>query len=184
MNLKLKDSQTLKNLLKTFTGESRARNKYTLYAEVARKEGYEDIAAIFEETAHNELAHAREVFNKYLKINGTTLENLRDAAAGESAEYKKIYKEFEEIARKEGFNEIADFYKELREVEENHEERFSDLADKMEKGMIFKSDNPIKWQCMNCGYIHEGIEAPLVCPLCKYPVSYFKPHCNVYCRGE
>ncbi|MEG2353443.1 MAG: rubrerythrin family protein [Clostridium sp.] len=182
MNLKIKESQTLKNLLRTFSGECRARNKYYLYAEVARKEGYEDIANVFEETANNEYAHCREVFNRYLKINGTTLENLKDAIMGESSENKSIYKDFEEVARREGFNEIADFYKELREVEEHHQKRYEDLANKIEGGMIFKNDNPIKWQCMNCGYIHIGKEAPLVCPLCKYPISYFRQYCGV--RGE
>lgn len=178
--MELKGSQTEKNLLRTFAGESRARNKYDFYAEKARREGYEYIASVFEETAHNEKAHARESFGRYLDMIKGTEENLRDAAAGEALESSKLYKQFEEIAREEGFIEIADFYKELSEVEEHHMNRYLDILNNLENGMEFKRAEPVKWQCMNCGYIHEGEEAPNVCPLCKYPKAYFKIACEDY----
>lgn len=176
----LKGSNTEKNLYKTFAGESRARNKYTFYGEKAKCEGYEWICEVFNETGNNEKAHAREVFNKYLKLLGNTECNLRDAVMGETEETKKIYKDFEEEAKKEGFMEIAHFFKELREVEEHHEERYKDLLDRMENGTLYKRDKEEKWQCMNCGYIHEGKEAPEKCPLCKFPQGYFKIACEDY----
>ncbi len=178
--MQLKGSKTEKNLLKTFAGESRARNKYTFYAEKARTEGYEYIASIFEETGGNEKAHAREVFNRYLKLVGTTADNLKDAAEGEALESSRLYKQFEEEARREGFYEIADFYKELQEVEEGHNERYSDILRNLEQGMMFKRNRDAEWQCMNCGYVHTGKEAPKYCPLCKYPQSYFKIKCEDY----
>lgn len=177
--MELKGSKTEKNLYRTFAGESRARNKYNLYAEKARKDGYQWVGEIFDTTAHNEFAHAREVYNKYLCLLGTTKENLIDAIMGETEEYKVLYKKFEMEAREEGFMDIADFYKELREVEEHHEERFKNLFDKLEDGTMFKGPEESKWICMNCGYVHEGMDAPLVCPLCKYPRAYFKPYCEI-----
>ncbi|MBU3127011.1 rubrerythrin family protein [Clostridium tagluense] len=178
--MQLNDSKTEKNLLKTFAGESRARNKYTFYAEKAEKEGYEYVASIFEATANNEKAHAREVFNRFLKMNKSTAENLMDAAKGESFESNKLYKQFEKEAREEGFMEIADFYKELQEVEESHEMRYMKIYENLVSGMMFKRNNEVKWQCMNCGYIHIGKEAPLFCPLCKFPRAYFKIYCEDY----
>ncbi|MFA9397497.1 MAG: rubrerythrin family protein [Clostridiaceae bacterium] len=178
--MNLKGSETYKNLLRTFAGESRARNKYNFYAEKARMEGYEYIASIFDKTAENEKAHAREVFNKYLKKVGTTEKNLKDAAEGEASESNILYKNFENKAREEGFIEIADFYKELAEVEENHDNRFTIIRNNLIKGDTFKRDKEVKWQCMNCGYIHIGYVAPLVCPLCKYPRAYFKIYCEDY----
>ena len=178
--MQLNGSKTERNLLKTFAGESRARNKYTLYAEKAEKEGYEYVASIFDATANNEKAHAREVFNRFLKMNKNTADNLRDAAQGEAFESGKLYKQFEKEARAEGFIEIADFYKELQEVEENHEMRFMKIYDNLEDGMMFKRDYEAKWQCMNCGYIHIGKEAPNFCPLCKFPRAYFKIYCEDY----
>ena len=176
--MNIKGSQTEKNLYKTFAGESRANTKYSLYAEKARKEGYRWVAEIFDETAKNEKAHAREVFEKYLgKVNDTQT-NLRQAVKDEAKEANKTYKEFERVARREGFDNIADFYKELQEVEESHKERFEDLADSIEEGTMFKKIGPSLWQCMNCGYIHEGKKAPNNCPLCNYPQSYFKPYCK------
>lgn len=177
--MELQGSKTEKCLYKTFAGECRARTKYSLYAEKARCEGFRWIGEIFDEVSDNEKAHAREAFNRYLKKIGCTEENLREAARGEAEESKKIYKEFENIARNEGFIEIADFYKELQEVEESHEMRFSKLADKIENGHMYKNNEISLWQCMNCGYIHEGKEAPKACPLCKYPMSYFKPYCKI-----
>ncbi|GKU27128.1 rubrerythrin family protein [Clostridium folliculivorans] len=173
--MKIKDSETLKNLLKTFAGESRARNKYNLYAEKARHEGFIWIGQVFDLTASNEYAHAREVWAKYLGMVKSTEENLLDAMEGEGQETEKIYKEFEEVARKEGFEAIADFYKELREVEESHRERFKDVYDKVKSGTVFKSSTESVWRCMNCGYIYEGKQVPEVCPLCKFPRAYFEP---------
>lgn len=176
--MNIKGSETEKNLYKTFAGESRANTKYSLYAEQAREEGYMWVAEIFDETAKNEKAHAREVFEKYLSKINDTQTNLRQAAKGEAKEANKTYKEFERVARKEGFNDIADFYKDLQEVEESHRERFVELADSIQDGTMFKNIGGSLWQCMNCGYIHEGKKAPNNCPLCKYPKSYFKPYCK------
>lgn len=178
--MQLKGSKTEKNLLRTFAGESRARNKYCFYAEKAKQEGYDYVATIFEETANNELAHAREVFKRYLGMVKPTAENLKDSAEGEAFETSTLYKEFEKVAREEGFNQIGDFYKEVGEVEENHKDRFDALYKRIEDDMIFKSPVSVKWQCMNCGYIFMGKEAPNICPLCKYPRSYFKLYCQDY----
>lgn len=175
-----KGSKTEKNLLKTFAGESKARNKYTFYAEKARLEGYEYIASVFYATAENEKAHAREAFGRYLKKVQNTSANLEDAAEGEAAESGKLYKQFEEDARDEGFNDIADFYKELAEVEDHHMNRFMMIKENLDKGDAFKRDNEVMWQCMNCGYIHFGTEAPEICPLCKFPRAYFKIYCEDY----
>ena len=178
MEMKLKGSKTEKNLFRTFAGESRARTKYDLYAEKARAEGYQWVGQVFNETALNEYAHARRSYGQLLNRVGSTKENLLDAIMGETSEFKDIYKRFEEEAREEGFIEIADFYKELREVEESHEVKYQALYDRLEDGTMFKGEEESKWICMNCGYIHEGMEAPLVCPLCKYPRAYFKPLCE------
>lgn len=180
--MNLKGSKTEKNLFKTFAGESRARNKYTFYAEKAREDGFMFVANIFEETAGNEMAHAREVYRRYLDRVCSTKNNLIEAALGESEETKVIYKEFEETARNEGFDEIADFYKELQEVEEHHKERFLALAKRLKEGKMFKSDKKTEWICLNCGYIYEGKEAPIECPLCRYPRSYFKKLDNEDCK--
>lgn len=172
--MNLKGSKTEKNLYKTFAGESRARNKYTLFAEKAKADGFMYVAEVFTDISGNELAHAREVYKRYLDRVCSTKNNLIDAAIGESEESKIIYKEFEKVARDEGFIEVADFYKELQEVEEHHKEIFLDLAKKFKDDKIFKSDKKSLWMCLNCGYIYEGCEAPERCPLCKYPRSYFK----------
>lgn len=179
----LKGSKTEKNLLRTFAGESRARNKYNFYADKARADGYKYIGQIFDITAENEKAHGREVFKRFLKMVGTTSENLEGAAMGEAAESSKIYKRFEKEARAEGFDVIADFYKEIAEVEEEHMNRYIAIKKRLDDGMMFKSDEESMWQCMNCGYIHEGKEAPENCPLCKYPRDYFKPYCKEYNIG-
>lgn len=174
-----KGSKSEKNLYKTFAGESRVRTKYSIYAEAARCEGYRWVAEIFDETSDNEKAHAREVLVRFLKKVGNTEENLLDALLGEEEENDKLYKEYEETAREEGFFELADFYKELREVEEEHAKRFKILALKIKNDKMFKSSEETLWSCMNCGYIHEGYSAPDNCPLCNYPKEYFKPYCNV-----
>ena len=177
--MELKGSKTERNLYKTFAAESRANTKYSLYAEKAKKEGYRWVAEVFDEIASNEKAHAREAFKRYLNKIGDTQENLKDAIKGEIKESTKIYKEFEEVARKEGFIQIANFYRELQEVEAEHAKRFSTLEDKIKNDTMFKSLDNSLWQCMNCGYIYEGKEAPVRCPVCKYPREYFKQYCRV-----
>jgi len=172
------------NLLKAIAGESMARNKYTYYAEIAMKEGFVWIARVFEETADNERAHAQEELEKLSEKTemtntynihplGTTLENLRNAAAGEEYEFGTMYPGFEKIARDEGENEIATLFKEISEVEEKHAERYTILADKLEQGKLFESEQEIEWKCLNCGYIHKGKSAPKNCPLCKKPQGYY-----------
>ncbi|MBN1043222.1 rubrerythrin family protein [Clostridium botulinum] len=176
--MNLKGSKTEKNLYKTFAGECRARSTYNLYAEKARLEGFRWVAKVFDETAENEYAHSREAFKRYLGNVKTTEENLVSAAIGEANETKNIYKEFEDIAREEGFLEIADFYKELRDVEESHEKRYLELAERVKLGILFKCEESCYWKCLNCGYIYEGNEAPNACPLCKYPRAYFEKICE------
>jgi len=171
-------SQTEKNLKKTFTGESKANTNYTLYAEKARSEGLHYVAQVFDETAFNELAHARRVFGEFLGEVNSTEENLMNAFMGETAEATAIYKEYEEVARREGFEEIADFYKELAEVEAEHDLRFRALYNRLLSCTLYKGDSDSLWQCTNCGYIHEGDTAPKVCPLCKFPQGWFEPYCN------
>lgn len=182
--MNLKGSKTEKNLFKTFAGESRARNKYNFYGEKAREEGLMWVADIFDETAHNEKAHARRVFKGFLHKIEDSEDNLIEASLGEAEESKVIYKEFENVAREEGFDEIADFYKELQEVEEHHKQRFLEIAKRLKEGKMFKSNTKSEWICLNCGYIHEGYEAPMKCPLCGYPRSYFKKMDNKDCKQE
>jgi rubrerythrin len=184
--MKLKGSETEKNLLKAFAGESQARNRYTYFASVAKKAGFEQIAAIFLETAENEKEHAK-VFFKYLEggmteITATypagkiseTAENLLEAADGEKLEWGTIYPAFEKVARKEGFKDVADSFKQIAEVEEKHEKRYRKLLDNVKKGIVFKRDKAVKWHCRNCGYVHEGKEAPKECPACKHPQAYYE----------
>ncbi len=169
----LANTETEKNLKAAFAGESQARNKYTYYAAVAKKEGYEQIAGIFLETADNEKEHAKSAY-KFLQGIGDTKANLQDAINGENYEYTIMYKEFEEVARKEGFHQIADFFREVGEVEEEHEKRFKALLANLENGTVFKKDTPVKWRCRNCGYIHEGTTAPEECPACFHPQSHYE----------
>ncbi|HHX95781.1 MAG TPA: rubrerythrin family protein [Clostridia bacterium] len=175
----LKGSKTEQNLKAAFAGESQARNKYTYYAGVAKKEGYEQIAGIFLETADNEKEHAK-LWLKFLNGIGNTEENLVDAASGENYEYTTMYKEFEEVARQEGFDEIADFFREVGEVEEAHEKRFLKLLENLRNGEVFKKKETVRWKCRNCGYIHEGPEAPEKCPACAHPQSYYEVFCETY----
>lgn len=177
--MELKGSRTEKNLMEAFAGESQARNKYTYYASVARKEGYEKIAAIFEETAANEKEHAKLEFRAFHQI-GNTLENLRDAADGENYEHTQMYPEFARIAREEGFIEIAEMFEKIASVEKEHEKRYRMLADLLEKGELFKKQEKTTWHCRNCGYIVEGPEAPHVCPLCKHPQAFFEVNCECF----
>jgi len=182
----IKGTQTEKALLASFAGECQARTRYTFFASKAKKEGYEQIAAIFLETADNEKEHA-QVFFEYLKggeveitasypagIIGTTAENLLAAAEGEKMEWGTLYPNFAELAEKEGFPEVAGSFKEIGEVEEYHERRYRKLLDNVNKGRVFKRDKPVKWKCRNCGYVHEGPEAPKVCPACQHPQSYYE----------
>lgn len=169
----VKGTQTEENLLATFAGESQARNKYFFYHQVAKKEGFEHIAKVFLETAENERTHAKQAF-KYLGGLGNTAENLKDAADGENYEWTTMYKEFEEVARKEGFNEIADWFHEVAEVEEEHEKRYLKLLANVEQGKVFKRQETVQWRCLNCGYIHTGPEAPEVCPACFHPQSWYE----------
>jgi rubrerythrin len=186
MSKSVKGTQTEKNLLKAFAGESQARNRYTFFASVARKEGYEQIANIFTETAGNEKEHA-EIFFKYLAggdveitaaypagIIGDTKANLEAAADGEKMEWSDIYVNFEKTARKEGFAEIATSFKEIGEVEEFHEKRYRKLEKNIASGEVFKKKATVKWHCTNCGYIHEGSEAPKECPACKHAQAYYE----------
>ena len=186
MSKSVKGTQTEKNLLKAFAGESQARNRYTFFASVARKEGYEQIANIFVETAGNEKEHA-EIFFKYLEggdleieaaypagIIGDTKANLKAAADGEKMEWSDIYAEFEKTARKEGFARIGKSFKEIAEVERFHEKRYRKLAANVAAGEVFKKKTIVKWHCTNCGYIHEGPEAPKECPACKHAQAYYE----------
>ena len=188
----LKGTKTEKNLLASFAGESQARNRYTYFAGVAKKAGFEQIAAIFLETADNEKEHAKRFF-KFLKggdveiiasypagVIEDTVANLEASAAGENLEWTKIYKEAEEIARMEGFGEIASVFKEIAEVEEQHEIRYRKLIKNLKEGKVFKRDTEVRWKCRNCGYIHEGKEAPKECPACAHPQSYYELFCENY----
>ena len=184
--MKLKGSETEKNLLKAFAGESQARNRYTYFASVARKEGFEQISGIFQETADNEKEHAKVFFNHLEggeatieasypagKI-GTTEQNLLAAAEGEKMEWGTLYPGFEQIARKEGFRKVADSFKEIADVEEQHEKRYRKLLENVKSGKVFKRDGVTKWKCRNCGYVHEGKEAPKACPACKHPQAFYE----------
>lgn len=171
----IKGSKTEKNLLAAFAGESQARNKYTYFASVAKKEGYNQIADIFEDSANNEKEHAK-VWFKCLNGGsvGKTEENLQKAINGENDEWTSMYKDFASVAREEGFTEIAKKFEMVAEVEKKHEERFKEQLTALKKETLFKKDKKIMWICENCGYVHYGESAPEVCPLCSHPKGYFK----------
>lgn len=173
--MELKGSKTEEILWEAFAGESQARNKYSYFASQADKEGYKQMAAIFLETADNEKEHAKRFF-KFLMGGSvpSTVQNLLDAAEGELHEHSSMYPEFERIAREEGFDEIADIFREIAEVEEEHEKRYRALLENIKNGTVFKKDKVVKWKCRNCGYIHEGEEAPDECPACAHPQSYYE----------
>ncbi|MGI6605110.1 MAG: rubrerythrin family protein [Firmicutes bacterium] len=177
--LDLKGTKTEQNLLAAFSGESQARSKYTYFASVAKKEGYEQIAAIFLETAENEKEHAK-VWAKYLGLIGDTAANLEDAIKGENYEWTQMYKEFAQTAREEGFEEIARAMEEVAEVEEEHEARYRKLLERLQDGTVFKRSAPIRWRCRNCGYVHEGTEPPEVCPACAHPRAFYEPAADNY----
>ena len=171
--MELKGTKTEQNLMTAFAGESQARNKYTYFASKAKKEGYEQIAALFLETAENEKEHAKLWF-KYLNGIGTTAENLAAAAAGENYEWTDMYKTFAEEARAEGFEEIAARFEGVGKIEAEHEERYRKLLANVENGEVFKRGSIVIWKCRNCGHIHVGESAPVVCPVCSHPQSYFE----------
>lgn len=182
----LKGTQTEKNLLAAFAGESQARNRYTFFAGRARKDGYMQIAAIFEETANQEKEHGKRFF-QFLEGGdlgvaasfpagkiGDTMDNLFAAAAGEKHEHTELYPEFARIAREEGFADIAYVFDAVSVAEKQHEKRYHDLAVNIEKGKVFKRDGDVVWRCMNCGYLHHGNEAPDRCPACAHPRDYYE----------
>ena len=186
----LKGTRTERNLLTAFSGESQARNRYTYFASQAKKEGYHRIAHIFLETAEQEKEHAKRLF-KFLeggKVEitarfpagkiGTTIENLKEAAAGENYEHSQMYPEFAKLAEEEGFPNIAKVLRAIAEAEKFHEKRYLALLEKLESGTLFKRDQEIVWRCRNCGYIHVGSEAPRECPACAHPQGYFEPVCE------
>ena len=173
--MELKGSKTEKNLMEAFAGESQARNKYTYYASKAKKEGYEQIADLFLETADNEKEHAKLWFK--LLHDGdipTTSENLKDAAEGENYEWTDMYDRFAKEAREEGFVEIAVLFEGVAKIEKEHEERYRKLLANVEDGIVFSRDGDKIWKCRNCGHIHIGKEAPEICPVCKHPKAYFE----------
>ena len=178
--MELKGSKTEENLLAAFAGESEARNKYTYYASKARKEGYVQIANIFEETAANEKEHAQMWFKLLKGGIGTTAENLADAAAGENYEWTDMYATFAKEAREEGFDEIATLFEGVAAIEKEHEERYKKLLENVEKGLVFSKDGDTIWQCSNCGHICIGKQAPEVCPVCAHPQSYFQVKAENY----
>jgi rubrerythrin len=186
MTKSIKGTQTEKNLLKSFAGESQARNRYTFFASAARKEGFEQIANIFLETAENEKEHAK-VFFKYLEggdleitasypagIIKDTLSNLIEAAMGENLEWTTLYADFAKVAKSEGFEEIARSFEQISKVEKFHESRYRKLASNIKSGEAFKKKSSIKWHCINCGYVFEGVEAPRECPACKHPQAFYE----------
>ncbi len=189
--MKLNGTRTLGNLMKAFAGESQARNRYTYFASIAKKEGYEQISALFIETADNEKEHAK-VFYKHIVENvddlplminvnadypvelRTTLENLKAAAAGENEEWTQLYPRFADIAEEEGFRDIANSFRQIAKVEKKHEIRYLKLAENVEKNQVFLKPENAVWKCRNCGYVVEGSEAPETCPACKHPRSHFE----------
>ena len=186
----LKGTRTEKNLLTAFAGESQARNRYTYFSSQAKKDGYEQIAAVFEETANQEKEHAKRLF-KFLEggevsisasfpagVIASTLENLKAAAAGEHYEQTEMYPTFAEVARDEGFAEIAAVFTSIAVAERYHEKRYLDLAGNIETGRAFTRPDKVTWRCRNCGFIHEGTEAPEQCPACAHPMAYFEILCD------
>ena len=186
----LKGSQTEKNLLTAFAGESQARNRYAFFSSQARKEGYRQIAEIFEETANQEKEHAKRLFKQLeggeaeiqasfpAGVIGTTAENLKEAAGGENHEWTQMYPGFAEVAEKEGFVEIAAIFRSIAVAEKQHEKRYLGLLKNIKEGKVFKKDQPVVWRCLNCGYLHEGPEAPELCPACAHPQAHFELLCE------
>ncbi|MDO5549265.1 MAG: rubrerythrin family protein [Eubacteriales bacterium] len=173
--MELKGSRTEANLFAAFAGESQARNKYTFYANKARKEGYEQIAALFEETAHNEMAHARLWFQLLREgKEPDTVGSLEDAAGGEHFEWAEMYADFAKTAKEEGFDHIAFLFEKVADIEKTHEDRFRKLIGNLEEGLVFSRDGEAIWQCRECGHIVVGKQAPQICPVCARPQAYFQ----------
>ena len=177
--MELKGSRTEANLRTAFSGESEARNKYTFFASKAKKEGYEQIAALFLETANNEKEHAKIWFKLLDGINDTPT-NLKAAASGENYEWTDMYANFAKVAREEGFDHIAYLFEEVGKIEKEHEERYLKLLENVENGLVFSRDGDMIWQCANCGHIHIGKQAPEVCPVCAHPQAYFQLQAKNY----
>ncbi|HOO57441.1 MAG TPA: rubrerythrin family protein [bacterium] len=190
--MSIKGTQTEKNLLASFAGESQARNRYNYFASKAKKEGFEQISGIFAETADQEKEHAKRFFS-YLEggdleisaafpagVVGTTAENLKAAAAGEHHEHTDMYPGFAKVAREEGFEEIAVLFDMVSVAEKHHEERYLALLKNVEQAEVFKKGEKVKWTCRNCGFVHTGVEAPNLCPACKHPQSYFQIMCETF----
>lgn len=172
--MELKGSKTEANLWTAFSGESQARNKYTYYTSKAKKDGYEQIAKIFEDTANNEKEHAKLWF-KILKGGiGDTMDNLADAAAGENYEWTEMYADFAKVADEEGFSDIARLFRGVAAIEKTHEERYKKLLSNIKEGIVFSREGDTIWECANCGHIHIGKKAPEICPVCAHPQAYFK----------
>ena len=179
--MNLKGTKTEQNLMTAFAGESQARNKYTYYASKAKKDGYEQIAAIFEETANNEKEHAKMWFKELHDGEvPSTLENLNDAANGENYEWTDMYDNFAKVAREEGFTRIALLFEGVAKIEKEHEERYRKLIANIEDGLVFSKDGDTIWKCRNCGHIVIGKKAPAVCPICNHPQSYFEVKAENY----
>ena len=172
--MELKGSKTEKNLMAAFAGETQARTKYHYYASKAKEDGYCHIAKIFEETAANEMAHAKVWFKLLKGGMPTTLDNLKDGASGEDYEWSEMYKEFEQTAREEGFDNIARLFKEVGEIEKSHLDRYNQLIKDVENNEVFNKQTEVSWKCTNCGHIHRGMSAPDVCPVCAHPKAYFE----------
>ena len=175
----LKGSKTEANLLAAFAGESQARNKYTFFASQAKKEGYEQIASIFTETADNEKEHAK-IWFKLLGGIGNTAQNLQAAAAGENEEWTQMYKEFAQVAREEGFDDIAALFEGVGKIERHHEERYLSLLHNVDNQQVFQRGEETIWICRNCGHIHYGAQAPEKCPVCDHPQAYFQLYVKAY----
>jgi rubrerythrin len=184
--MELKGSKTETNLMAAFAGESQARNKYSFFASQARKEGYRQIAEAFEQTANHEMAHAKRLF-KFMPggkaeitgsfpsgVIGSTVDNLKAAAGGENYEWTEMYPGFAQTAREEGFDEIADVFESIAVAEKQHERRYLAFAKNIEDGKVFEKGESTKWYCLNCGYVHDGTEAPHVCPACAHPTAHFE----------
>ncbi|WP_372714424.1 rubrerythrin [Ilyobacter sp.] len=178
--MNLKGTKTEENLLAAFAGESQARNKYTYYASQAKKEGYNQIGAFFEETAHNEMAHAKIWFKLLHEGMPSTAENLKDAASGENYEWTDMYENFAKEAEEEGFSKVAYLFREVGKIEKEHEGRYLQLLKNIEEKNVFEKGEKVIWECGNCGYLVEGVKAPEVCPVCDHPRAHFKVQAKNY----
>ncbi len=176
----IKGTKTERNLMAAFAGESEARNKYSYYASKARKEGYNKIADFFEETAHNEMAHAKIWFKLIHNGVGSTEENLKDAAAGEHYEWTSMYEQFAKEAEEEGFEKIAFLLREVGAIEKEHEERYKELLETLNADKVFEKEEVVEWRCKNCGHVHKGTNAPELCPVCEHPKAFFEIKCDKF----